>query len=182
MLRNFKNLINERPLVREEVDKILIKINCEFEISLLNSEICVEDGENECAEEDISVELALNENEDISEFTKTNFKIKDESHFTKFFFEIYSEFSVKVNESDLSNLDGVGNKYFSQNFIEKILLDIFFPYAFIWSGITCRDSNYIMTRWTNGTAEKHIGTCKSKERSHLNIEPAQYVLCGYKTA
>ena len=25
-------------------------------------------------------------------------------------------------------------------------------------------------------------TCKSKELSHLDVEPAQYVLCGYKTA
>jgi hypothetical protein len=38
-----------------------------------------------------------------------------------------------------------------------------------------------MTRWTNGTSEKNMGTKKDKNKSFLNIDPASYVLSSYKT-
>ena len=54
------------------------------------------------------------------------------------------------------------------------------PYAFIWASFTLRDPKYLMSRWTNSCVEKFAGVKKYKEKSHLNILPAEYILKSNK--
>jgi hypothetical protein len=186
-VQKLEKFINERPLVQGEVDKI-IREKPLFSIAKKNDDEEKEsegdeEDECECGECEACDYIAERNltNYDEALFNKIDYSIKDESPFTSFFLNIYDTCCDEISQHDLNNVKGAPNTLLCPNFIEKVLLDRFCPYAFIWSGITCKDSNYIMTRWTNGTSEKNMGTKKDKNKSFLNIDPASYVLSSYKT-
>ena len=56
------------------------------------------------------------------------------------------------------------------------------PYCFIWASFVLRGIDSSITSWTNASVESFIGTRKRKEKSFLELMPAQYVNYSYGIA
>jgi hypothetical protein len=79
------------------------------------------------------------------------------------------------------NANGDTNQFYAPGYVE-FLIERYMPYCFIWSSLVLKGFDPHVTRWTNGAIESFIGTRKRKEKSLMNLMPAQYANYTYPLA